>query len=517
MAKKNKYEKILARKKVLLADATSPDPKPLSYQHAMELVRSNRRAGNYQLGNYYLEQIAEQVTVAPEPTVYLLHVYLDEVRLDEAQRLANILQDKFPISSSALRARTRFHQLLGELHEAEALMQKAVKIYPNNLDNLDMLAGIYQSIGRGRQALDCYDRALRIKSDDCSALFGKARLLGKNATTDLIAQVKSAIESNKYKGMQLGSLHLALSFIYADTDIDLHFAHLNAGNRVIAARRGFDIAAKKKEAETILERFQRQRVDALQGLIIDDYKPIFIVSMPRSGTTLLEQIIGAHPQCQAIGESNAFPTAIAAADKFGALPPNVSSPQAIEQYRQYFLRVADCFKNNRLVAAATGKSPVAKTIGNHMNIGLILLTFPNARVINLERHPLAVIYSCYQQYFSSGNTFSFDLEWAAEYYKIYKKLMTHWKAVFPDKILTVHYERLVRDKQHEVERILKFCDLEWDPACLEHQKAVGMILTASDMQVRQPVYQSSAERWKKVEPYLEPAKRLLGEWLEYPK
>lgn len=95
--------------------------------------------------------------------------------------------------------------------------------------------------------------------------------------------------------------------------------------------------------------------------------------------------------------------------------------------------------------------------------------------------------------------------------------MTHWKAVFPDKILTVHYERLVRDKQHEVERILKFCDLEWDPACLEHQKAVGMILTASDMQVRQPVYQSSAERWKKVEPYLEPAKRLLGEWLEYPK
>ncbi len=517
MGAKNKYEKILARKKVLLADAPGQTPKSLLYQHALELIRSQRRAGKYEIGNYYLMQVVDQVTEVPEPAVYLLNVYIDEMCLEDAQRLAAVLRTKFPIDSSALRARARFHQFAGDLPAAEAVMLQAVQIHPNNSKNLEMLAELYQSIGASASALDYYNRALRIEPSLCAALFGKARLLGAKATPDFIEQIRSAIESNQFTGIQLAFLHFAMAFIYEDADVDLHFAHLDAGNRTVAARRNFDIAARRKATENILYRFRQPVIDALQGLTTADFKPIFVVGMPRSGTTLIEQIIGAHPQCQPIGESAAFSRAIADADKLGCPPLDTSSPQAIEACRQYFLRLADNFKSNRLVVAAAGKNPVDKSIGNYMLLGLMFLTMPNARAIYVERHPLAIAYSCYQQYFSSGNTFSYNLEWIAEYYKLFKMLMTHWSTLFPEKILTVRYEDLVRDKQCEVEKILKFCDLEWDSACFDHQNTVGLVVTASDSQVRQPVYQSSVERWRKVERHLNPAKRLLGEWLDYPQ
>ena len=513
---KNKYEKAVARKNVSLTDAPGRTTQSCSYKQAMDLVRALRRAGNYQLGNAYLEQIVAQVGEVPEPAVYLLHIYIDEMRLDDARKLTADLGDKFPVDSSAMRARARFLQMAGALPEAEELMLRAVQIYPNNSKNLEMLAAIYLQRGDKARALNYFDRALAVEFN-CEALVGKARLLGKKSTPDLIAQIHAAIASNKFVGVQLASLHFALAFIYADTDVDLHFHHLNEANRTVAARRGYDLALRKKEVENILYRFRQPVIDALHGLIESDYKPIFIIGMPRSGTTLLEQVIGAHPQCEPIGESGAFSNAVFAADKLGCPPLDASSPQAIDACRQYLARVADNFKNNRLVAAAGGKSPVDKSIGTYMYLGLILLAMPNARIIYAERHPLAIAYSCYQQNFSSGNTFSFNLEWIAEEYKLFKTLMTHWMNVFPDRILKVQYEKFVRDKQSEVERVLKFCDLEWDAACLEHEKSVGLITTASVNQVRQPVYQSSAEKWKKVEQYLEPAKRLLGEWLDYPE
>ena len=520
MATKSKYKKILERKKVLLNDAPGQPSKLINYQYAMQLAQSNLGSGDlgvYARGIYYLEQITGQVEDAPEPTIYLLKVYLDQMRLEKAQALADFLRDKFPVNSSALRERAAFHLAMGDAPEAEHILKRAIEIYPNSYKNVCALADTYIVMGDKRRAIECFERALHIKPDHYGALFGKSRIVGESATDAFISQIKSVIASNKFNGVQLGELHFALALIFAETDIDQHFYHLNEANRAVAATRVFEFAALKKEAAVIMDRFNRSLLDSFQGLVSDDSKPIFIVGMPRSGTTLLEQIIGAHAQCQPIGESHAFTNAVASADKSIQVSLDAETTQAIEQWRQYLNHVADQFKNSHWVAKAGNHSPVSKTIGNHRYVGLILSALPNARVINLERHPLAVIYSCYQENFSSGNTFSFNLEWAAEYYKIHKSLMSHWKAIFPEKILTIYYENLVRDKESEIARILEFCDLPWDPACLEHQNSVSSVRTASDIQVRQPVYQSSIERWKKVEPYLEPAKQLLGEWLDYPE
>ena len=515
MSGQNKQNKKVARKKIRLLDPGTTTPRVLPYEAAMELVRSTRREGSYDMGNHYLEQVARQIPGVAEPSIYLLHTYIDAMRLDEARLLADSLRDRFPALSAVMRVRARFHEMAGELSRARQILEQAVSIHPRNAENLESMAAFYQSIGERQRAIEHYERALVIDPYFGVALLGKARLVGVNATDDFIEQIKSAIRDGNCKGVKLASLYFALAFIYEDKDIELHVEYLHEANRVMAADRHFDVDGMRKYAENTIYRFREDVVKDLRGLIDDDFKPIFVVGLPRSGTTLLEQIIGAHPECEPIGESSALTTSIDQANELGCPPMDASSPEAREQCREYLQRLAQHFRNNRLVGAVGDKCPVSKSMGVHMFLGLACLALPNARIIHVERHPLAVIYSCYKQAFASGNNFSYRLEWMAEYYKIFRLLMDHWNAVFPERIHTVHYEHLVRDKTHEIEKILNFCDLPLDEACLHHERSVHAIMTASDNQVRRPVYKGSMERWKKVESHLEPAKAVLGEWLEY--
>jgi hypothetical protein len=228
----------------------------------------------------------------------------------------------------------------------------------------------------------------------------------------------------------------------------------------------------------------------------DSARPVFIVGMPRSGTSIIEQIIASHPKAFGAGELLFWG----------------------DVFKKHWKTVLDAKFENTLIAKLAdnylqvlshiGKSAICvvdKMPGNFVHLGMIHLVFPNARIIHVQRNPIDTCLSNYFQMFSSGHNFTNDLDDLAYYYREYYRLMAHWREVIPaDVFMDVSYEELV-DNQEELSRqIIKFIGLDWDEHCLEFYKTERRVLTASHWQVRQKIYKTSVERWRNYEKYIGP-------------
>jgi hypothetical protein len=237
-------------------------------------------------------------------------------------------------------------------------------------------------------------------------------------------------------------------------------------------------------------------------------QPIFIIGMPRSGTTLVEQIIGSHPRVHPGGERDSFEKAFlkvtsSRASEYPDSIPGVTPEQVgavgaayLEMIRA-LVPVADRF---------TDKLP-----GNYMYAGLIRLALPRARVIHVRRNAIDTCVSCFSVNFSSSQTFAYDLVELGRYYRAYEKLMDHWRRVLPpSSMLEVQYEDVVNDIEGQAHRIIAYCGLEWDQTCLAFHKLERAVLTASAAQVREPIYRSSIGRWREYGEQLRPLLDALG-------
>ena len=237
---------------------------------------------------------------------------------------------------------------------------------------------------------------------------------------------------------------------------------------------------------------------------------MFIVGMPRSGTTLTEQILASHPQVAAGGELKALWRIMQRAEKIAqqddasrrqleALNPETINAEAAE-YLAALSRVS------RTADRVTDKMP-----HNFQALGTIALMFPNARVIHCVRSPMDTCLSCYTHRFNEGHAYANDLATLGLYYREYARLMDYWRAVLPIRMLESRYEDLIADQEGASRRLIAFLDLEWDDACLDFHKTQGTVRTLSRLQVRQPLYGSSVAQWKRYEKHLGPLKEALGD------
>jgi hypothetical protein len=219
--------------------------------------------------------------------------------------------------------------------------------------------------------------------------------------------------------------------------------------------------------------------------------PIFVVGMPRSGTSLIEQILASHAQIQGAGELQD----LAACESEG-----------MDGLAQGYL--------SRLPALAGGKIRIVdKQPDNFLRIGLIRTILPNARIIHCVRNPIDTCVSCYSKLFSAGQHFSYDLAELGRYYRRYSDLMAHWRSVLPaDAMLDVAYEDVVDDLEGQARRLIDYCGLEWDDRCLSFHKTRRIVKTASAVQVRKPLFRTSLERWRRYEAHLGPLLHALGEY-----
>jgi hypothetical protein len=305
-------------------------------------------------------------------------------------------------------------------------------------------------------------------------------------------------------------LHFALAKAYGDiSEHDRSFRHLVEGNTLRRQQLTYDEAPTLNAFRRGQETFTLDLIRNMAGLGNASDIPIFIVGMPRSGTTLIEQIIASHPKVFGAGELGYVLKAVAelsGQDLQSIFIPYLASPPSPEQLHQFGVRY---------VSAITALAPKAERVTdkmplNFLYIGLLHLALPNARIVHVRRSALDTCLSCYSKLFDGDQRYSYDLAELGRFYRAYEALMEHWREVLPpDIMLDVQYENLILNFEDEARRMVEHCRLEWDDACLAFHNTERPVRTASAHQVRRRIYTSSIGRWHPYAQQLEPLMQVL--------
>ena len=274
------------------------------------------------------------------------------------------------------------------------------------------------------------------------------------------------------------------------------------------------MAQKEANMEEIKEVFTADFIKEKSGHGCLSDTPIFVLGMPRSGTTLTEQVIASHPSVYGAGELRDLSIV---ADSFMPERTDLSiSKKLIDAAPGDLTKMGESYVRGLKERSPHSAKITDKMPGNFHHIGLIKLILPNAKIIHVSRDPLDTCVSCFTRLFAHGQTNTYDLTELGHSYKCYKNLMDHWRTILPPgSFYDLRYENLVDNTEEEARKLIDYCGLEWDPACLEFYKNKRSIRTASVTQVRQPIYKTSKQRWKNYEQFLGPLIEALGDAIEH--
>jgi tetratricopeptide (TPR) repeat protein len=401
----------------------------------------------------------------------------------------------------------------GRSDEAEASLRRALEIKPDFADAHCNLGGIFTELGRIAEAEASLRRALEIKPNFAEARYSMAQIRRVKADDENLAALvaieeaaQSGVTPLSYKDTML--LHFALGKCYDDTgEHEKAFPHFIKGCQLRGDTLKHDKEQVARRFATIMRIFDRAAMDRLRGAGNPSHLPIFILGMPRSGTTLTEQIIASHPEVHGAGELPDL-TAIMLPDIAGvAFPDNLGLLDQALLAAWGAEYVAGLQRHAPDAHRITDKMPA-----NFFAVGLIHLMLPNAKIIHVNRNPVDTCLSCFSKLFTFGQEFTYDLAELGRYYVGYARLMEHWRNVLPaGAFLDVQYEDIVADQEAQSRRIIEYCGLEWSDACIDFHKNKRSVRTASVTQVRQPIYRSSVERWRPYEKFLGPLLDALGD------
>lgn len=394
---------------------------------------------------------------------------------------------------------------LGRVDDAAASTRRALTLRPDAADAVALLGSLAIDRGRFEEAEALLTKALALSPDLPEALIG---LTAVRKMTAADAPWRNAAERVLAGGLPVAhaiGLHHALGKYCEDVgDLDAAFEHHRRGHELARrSRPPYDRAATTARVTRTISAFDRRGLEELRPAGLASERPAFVFGMPRSGTTLAEQILASHPQVHGAGEVLFWQFA---ADAELAAQPEQRAATIAALGRQYLALFAT------LPSAAS--RVIDKLPSNFKNLGLIHAALPGARFIHFERHPLDTCLSIYFQGFSAAHAYATDLGDLAHYYREYRRLMAHWRATLPPHLLLeVPYESLVDDPEYWSRRMLAHLGLSWDPRCLEFHRTNRPVLTASSWQVRQPIGKGSVGRWRRYERYLGSLREALGDAL----
>jgi tetratricopeptide (TPR) repeat protein len=464
-----------------------------------------------------------------------------------------------PEHAEALLGLAQVQQELGALDEAQAMAERALTLAARQkAPPVHVLLGrLYSEAGYPERSRQAFDNALALDPELASAYLGRGHLsmelgdlpgaeadfrqaLHVNEETPLgarlaLAQVDKVREGDENmaalvaEGAKIGELpelkalplHFALGKCYEDTkQYDLAFHHYQAGCRL--KRQRIDYSAERTDliGDNICRIFSKENIERLrsEGSGYASSLPIFVLGMPRSGTTLTETILASHPLVHGAGELHDI---IRIAGNPCDLPnlPNDKPPAAAG----YPLNLQDITPaalqqmGQRYVAGLQARAPDSPRItdkmpANFSYLGLIHLMLPQAKIVHVKRNPVDTCWSCFTKLFGRSQYQSYDLAELGRYYRNYARLMQHWREVLPPGAFhEIQYEALVADQEGQARALLDYCELPWDAACMDFHKTERSVRTASVTQVRQPIYQTSVEKWRNYEKHLGPLLEALGD------
>jgi tetratricopeptide (TPR) repeat protein len=398
----------------------------------------------------------------------------------------------------------------GRFEEARSWFTKALGQAPESAEATFCMGLAFQHEGRFEEAVCWHEKAIALQPDHGSAHYNLAMSRKFGSRDERVQALEQVLALDTLSGEQRSALDFALAKSYDDLgDYDAAFRYYKAGNDIRKREVGFEPVAFTRYVDRVIAAFSPALFAEKRRIGSESELPVFIVGMPRSGTSLVEQILASHPDVHGAGEldqvrriTQELPARIGTPEPFPDCVRRLEAPvaQAIASEHLAFLR-----SRAGSAARVTDKLP-----NNFQRLGLIALLFPKARIVHCVRDPLDTCLSCYFQYFEHGQPFAYDLEHLGLYYRDYERLMAHWRAVLPSPILDVPYEALIADQEGWSRKLVDFLGLPWDERCLAFHENERVVRTASFWQVRQPIYASSVGRWHHYGKHLGPLLKALG-------
>lgn len=422
--------------------------------------------------------------------------------LEAAQRavtLAPRLADAHNALGEALQAANRFDEALACFAKAAQLPGTVAETA--HLNRATLLA----ELGKNAEAMAVYDEVLAANPHCVLAWAGRVELKKFSASDADIARMEALLQSGLVQRLaDRMSLAFSLSKAYLDSgDSARAFHHLGEGNRLKRATFAYDGEATGQWMQSIAKTVSAPLLKKMKGAGNPSDLPVFVLGMPRSGTTLVEQILASHPQVHGAGELRALQDLVDGMGDYPAAVKRMTADDLARLGENYVARVAPLARGRRHV--------VDKMPANFLHAGLIHLILPHARIIHCRRDPVDTCLSCYTKLFQAEQPFTYDLAELGQFHRAYQALIAHWRKVLPtDRFIEVEYEAVVEDLEGQARRLVDFLGLPWDEACLSFHKTERPVRTASLNQVRQPIYKTSAGRWRKHADQLQPLLAALG-------
>jgi tetratricopeptide (TPR) repeat protein len=402
--------------------------------------------------------------------------------------------------------------VLDRLEESIETNRRALELKPSRFGSHNNQGVAFQALGRFEEAERAFERALELEPMEASVHLNLANM-GRFKAGDrrlpglqkLLSEVESLDVDNQI------AAHFAMGKALGDlSQYQDAFRHLLKGNALKRRNIDYDEPRRLAMFENIRTTFSRDFMKARSGGGDTSRSPIFIVGMPRSGTTLQEQVLASHSKVFGAGELETFKEALAeCVSGRGIVPayPALVGALSQDQIRQ----LGEIYTTRVRARAPEAERIVDKMPLNFAFVGLIHLALPNARFINVRRDPLDTCVSCFSLLFTGSQPFAYDLAELGRYYRGYEAVMEHWHKVLPPGVMIdVHYEDLVDDLEGAARRVLRHCDLDWEDSCRDFHDTKRAVRTASLMQVREPVYRRSIGAWRRYAEFLEPLGQALG-------
>lgn len=410
--------------------------------------------------------------------------------------------------------------ILGDTTRAIVILRELANEEPGNSFAWLSLGHALRANGNFDEAVAAYRQSAAVRSSYGEAWFSLGNMKTFRYTPADVAAMRSELQRADLGDEDRWHFDFALGKAAEDdARYEESFTHYASGNRLRRSYVVYDSAAVAAQLLRSIDVYTTEFLATRQGWGCPAPDPIFVVGLPRSGSTLVEQILASHSSVEGTRE---LPDVPAFANELGAriAPPGAGCyPDSVrqlsaEQARSYGERYLAQTRPYRTRGAAYF---IDKIPNNFVNSGFIHLILPNARIIDVRRHPMACGFACFKQLFKLGFWFSYSLEEIGQYYRAYTQLMAHFDRVLPGRVLRVHYEQLVADPETQVRRLLDYCRLPYEESCLRFHENRRVVQTASSEQVRLPIYTEALDHWRHYEPWLDPLRTALGDVVErYP-
>ena len=483
-----------------------------THTYAMSLLAEiANRLGYFDDAEFLLEKAVEFASKDGDLRMKYAAILRKKQKFAKTMEQVNILCNQYPDNHSYQALKASEIMQNGEHEEAIKLLDNILEKNPYNFSTFTSKGHAQKTLGQTDQAIKSYQSAYKIKPDHGESFFSLANLKTYSFTSDELHSMREQAKRVDLSLRDKAYFHFSLAQACESIgEFDEAFFHLERGNKIKNDQSKYSIERMDAELQAQIDVCNEGFFEELGAGGHTTKDPIFILGLPRAGSTLIEQILASHsmidgtlelPNILSIAQS------LRGGDIYGKLG---NYPKSLEQltleqregFGEEFIK--DTKMHRKDAPMFTDKMP-----NNFRHIGLIKLILPNAKIIDIRRSSMSACFSSYKQLFAEGQDFTYDLKDLATYYNNYVELMDHWNKVLPGEILLVNYEDLINDFEPSVNRILDYCNLPFEQSCLEFYKSKRSVKTPSAEQVRQPIYKSGLDYWKNYEPFLDDLKNNL--------